>query len=559
MAVMQVLAGPETGKVYTVERERTILGRHPDCDIVLDVAAVSRQHARILRSGNAYFLEDLGSRNGTFINGRMIQAREMLKEGDRVKICDMDFAFHVGDADRNLPGEGSSMALIVDDEENGTSTKSTVMSTLDVSSSRSGAYLSARPEVKLRAMMEIANNLSRAVSLEAVLPKLLDSLFKIFLQADRGFIVLQESGGAPLVPKAVKHRRSDDEGTIRISRTIVRKAMESREAILSADAASDERFDMAQSIADFQIRSLICVPLIDSDGRALGVIQIDTLDQRNRFNSDDLEVLASIAAQAAAAIENAQLHERAVEQEVVQRDLDLARKVQRGMLPTQPPEVPGYHFFSFYQAARQVGGDYYDYVPLSGGRIAVVLGDVSGKGVAAAIVMAKLSGDVRFCLASENDPVQALRRVNTMLGDRRWEDRFVTFLLAILDPTGHEITVVNAGHMPPLLRRASGEVEEIGSNEAGVPLGVMDDAEYRAYRCKLDVGDSLTLYTDGISEAMNADNEFYRAERLRLALTDRNVALDELGKHILADVRRFVGGHTQNDDMCVTVFGRTDA
>jgi hypothetical protein len=332
------------------------------------------------------------------------------------------------------------------------------MSAFEISSSRSGTFLSVKPEVKLAAMMEIAHNLGKAVSLDDVLPKLLDSLFKIFLQADRGFIILQASENAPLVPKAVKHRRAANNETVRISKTIVRQAMSSKQAILSADAAADDRFDMAQSIADFHIRSLMCVPLVDSEERALGVIQIDTLDQRSRFCNDDLEVLASVASQAAIAIENAQLHEQAMKQQAVQRDLELAHKVQQGLLPAAPPEIPGYYFFNYYLPANQVGGDYYDYIPLPGGKMAVVVGDVSGKGVSAALLMAKLAGDVRFCLASERDHAEAVRRINAMFASSNWEDRFVTFVLAVLDPTAQEVTIVNAGNMPPLLRHSGGRV-----------------------------------------------------------------------------------------------------
>src|SRR5205085_1371889 len=145
----------------------------------------------------------------------------------------------------------------------------------------------------------------------------------------------------------------------------------SKEAILSADASTDQRFDQSESIADLRIRSVMCAPLVDNEGNALGVIQIDTGDQRHRFSQDDLDVLASVASQAAVAVDNAQLHEQALRQQAVERDLLLAHKVQRGLLPSQPPHIPGYHFFDFYEPANQVGGDYYDYIDLSGGRLAV--------------------------------------------------------------------------------------------------------------------------------------------------------------------------------------------
>jgi phosphoserine phosphatase RsbU/P len=310
---------------------------------------------------------------------------------------------------------------------------STVMSRLDASPRRPGAQLIVNPEVKLRAMIEISHSLGRAVALEEVLPKLLDSMFKIFVQADRGFIILRQGADGPLVPKAIKHRRPDQEDRVRISRTIISQVIESKEAILSADASNDLRFDSSQSIADLRIRSMMCVPLINNEDVALGAIQVDTADQRHRFSKDDLDVLVSIASQAAVAIDNAQMHEVALKQNAIERELELAHKVQRGLLPAAPPRAPGYDFFDFYESAYQVGGDYYDYVELDDNRLAIVLGDVSGKGVSAALLMAKLSGEVRYCLASEPTPAEAVNRINTAFCRSGWDDKFVTFILALLD------------------------------------------------------------------------------------------------------------------------------
>jgi serine phosphatase RsbU (regulator of sigma subunit) len=538
-----------------------VLGRHPECDIVLDAAAVSRQHAQILNDGDNYFVEDLHSRNGTFVNGRLVEGRHLLRDGDRLKICDLSFTFY-----RNSPSDDATQPALLqgtltagaeftDDEvQQG---NSTIMSKLDASPRRAGPLSIANPEVKLRAMIEIAHNLGKAVAMDEVLPKLLDSIFKIFVQADRGFVILRSSAEGPLVPKAIKHRRADMEDRVRISRTIIRQAMDSKEAILSADAATDMRFESSQSIADLRIRSVMCAPLIDSDGNALGVIQIDTLDQRQRFQADDLDVLVSIASQAAIAVDNAQMHETALRRQAVDRDLELANKVQRGLLPAHPPRVEGYHFFDFYESASQVGGDYYDYIDLPDHRLAVVLADVSGKGVSAALLMAKLSGEVRYCLASEPTPAAALDRINAAFCRSGWDDRFVTFILAVLDPVRHDVTVVNAGHMPPLLRLAAGQVESIGAQEAGVPLGIDSEAAYAQTTRKLAVGDSVTMFTDGISEAMNSNGALYGIDRLRKQVAGESANVSALGRQILDDVRRFVGGVSQSDDMCLACLGRT--
>jgi sigma-B regulation protein RsbU (phosphoserine phosphatase) len=554
MAILQIVNASGDSEQLQLPGDRNVMGRHPDCDLVLESASVSRQHAQIIREGAQYFVEDLHSRNGTFVNGQQIAGRKLLEDGDRLKICDLSFTFYTDQPSDRLRNTETAALALMDDEP--ASPTSSIMSKLDVSASHSGVRLTVNPEAKLRAMIEISQNLGKAVSLDEVLAKLLDSLFKIFLQADRGFVILRTGPEGVLVPKAIKHRRSDNEDQIRVSRTVVNQVMKTQEAVLSADAASDSRFDTSQSIADLRIRSMMCAPLVNNDGQSLGVIQIDTNDSRHRFQKDDLDVLASVASQAAIAVDNAQLHETTLKQQGMQRDLELAHKVQRGLLPSEPPQLPGYHFFDFYEPANQVGGDYYDYVELSNNRLAVVLGDVSGKGVSAALLMAKLSGEVRYCLASEPTPAEAVSRINASFSRSGWQDRFVTFILAVLDGKTNELTVVNAGHMAPLLRHSQGLVEEIGDEVAGLPLGVDADYQYDQYKRQIDPGDFLVLYTDGISEAMNIDNDLYGIERLRGQLDRSSVTVDDLGRLILDDVKRFVGGRPQSDDMCLACFGR---
>src|SRR6187399_2835423 len=307
MAFLELVKGSAAGSRFELDGDRSIIGRSADCEVPIDVPAVSRRHAAILRERGRYFIEDLQSRNGTILNDKRLTDRTPLDEGDLFVICDQEFRFHTGlgtgvlDPMRNL--EESSIAELVDDAKD--PTRASVMATFDVGNGSVSWGLSAKPEVKLAALIEISNNLAQTLAVEDILPKILDSLFKIFTQADRGFVVMRPRADGPLVPVAVKTRRAGDEERMRISRTIVEEAMKSRKAILSADAASDERFGMAQSIADFSIRSMMCAPMMGGDGQAIGVIQIDTLNQRSRFTDSDLEVLASVASQAAVSIDTA--------------------------------------------------------------------------------------------------------------------------------------------------------------------------------------------------------------------------------------------------------------
>jgi phosphoserine phosphatase RsbU/P len=558
MAFLELVRQGIPATRYAIERDRAIIGRNSDCDVPLDVAAVSRRHAAIVRERDSFFVEDLESRNGTFLNDERVMNRAPLRDGDQLLICGQTFRFH-GDhrAAATLDGDTSLLDLMEDDTTE--AARASVMATFEVGGGGSASWrLSAKPEVKLAALLEITNNLGKALSVDDILPKLLDSLFKIFVQADRGFVVMRPKPDGPLVPVAVKNRREGDEHRTRISRTIVEEAMNGRKAILSADASSDERFNMAQSIADFAIRSMICAPMIGTEGDALGVIQIDTLNQKSRFSDEDLEVLAGVASQAAVSLENAKMHEQVLAQRGLERDLELARRMQRALLPAHPPEVPGYVFFDYYQSARQVGGDYYDYVELPNDRFAVIVGDVAGKGVSAALLMARLSSDVRFLLASEDDPARAVQKINTGFSNADWQDKFVTMIVAVVDPKSSQLTLVNAGHMAPLLRRSGGVVEAVGEETAGLPLGVAADIEYEAVHRTLEPGDFVTIFTDGFSEAMNADRELYGIERLTEQVSSSAVSVTDLGKHILDDVRKFVDGYAQSDDMCLACFGRVD-
>ncbi|MEX0820292.1 MAG: SpoIIE family protein phosphatase, partial [Pirellulaceae bacterium] len=553
MAFLTANNGPQAGRRYDLDRPESVLGRHPECDVVIDVGAVSRYHCKVLSDGTTFSLEDLNSRNGTFLNEQVIEGRTPLEHGNLVRVCDVVFTFHERDQPSSSSDDSSYRAVMVDDESSD-SGGSTIMSKLDVRSSIHGPLLAASAEAKLSALIEITRSLSNTLSLDKVLPEALDSLFRIFVQADRGFVGMLDENGV-LVPRWTKLRREDSDDTIRVSRTIAKQVMETKEAILSADAASDVRFEMSQSIADFRIRSMMCAPLVDRDQNAFGILQIDTLDQRQRFKEGDLELLVSTAAQASIAISNAKMHEESLRQLSLERDLELAREVQQGFLPQAPPDLPDYTFYSYYRAANHIGGDYYDYVPLPNGNLAVIVADVVGHGVAAAMLMAKLSAEARYCLASEPEPAVAVTKLNHRLCQLNL-NRFVTFILAVIDPQTHEITIVNAGHMTPMYRHLDGSVEEPGQAEAGIPLGIVDGFEYKRASITLQPGELLTLYTDGLDEAANASGEQYSIERMRKRVRASDGTPEGTGEALVTDIRAHITGCPQHDDMCLVVLRR---
>jgi serine phosphatase RsbU (regulator of sigma subunit) len=424
--------------------------------------------------------------------------------------------------------------------------QSAVVTSLDVAS---GLRVEVLPEAKLRAVLAISSNLSNALDLAEVLPKILESLFAIFPQADRGFILLRDPDTGQMVTKAVRHRNPQEDDAPSISRTILDQAVQTGRAILSADARFDARFDPSQSIQARQIRSIMCVPMLSQTGESLGVLQLDTEDKLSQFRQEDLDVLVSAATQAARAVELAWLHQE-------RRDLETASQIQKSFLPGQRPQIQGLQFFDYYSSAREVGGDYYDYIRLPGNRLAVALGDVSGKGVSAALLMARLSAAVRFCLATEPTVAGAVCRLNAELTRAGSPDRFVTFVVAVLDLDTFALTLVNAGHMPPLCRRSwPAEVDDVGNQIVGIPLGVLD-RPYQDTVIPVQPGDTLILYTDGITEARNPKSELYGAERLREVVHRAPEGAEAVGMAILADVQSFAAGRPQSDDMTIVCFSR---
>lgn len=572
VAILQILKGKVPEQIIELNGDRVIMGRHPNCEIVLDNVAVSRYHAQILESHGFFYLEDLHSRNGTLLNGTAIEGRTELHENDTISICDIQMQFLLNyqdspdflDSSIQQTMEVSNASLrkethllaIDENSDEGVLDGSSIISQLDLNTS-SQLRISVKPEVKLHAVLEISQTLSRALKLDEVLPRILDGLFKIFAQADQGFIMLQSPERKKLVVKATKARRSEDEDSIRISTTIVRQAIMSGAAILSADAVEDDRFKMSESITSLRIRSMMCVPLVSHGGDILGVIQIATRDIGQQFNKDDLDVLVAITQQASLAVENAKLHEDLVKQRDIERDLEFAHQIQLGLLPHSRPKFKEYEFFDYYESAQSVGGDYFDYIKLPNGKLVVTLGDVAGKGVPAAILMARLYASARYQVLSKASADKALTELNTEIASSGVGLRFITFVMAVLDPKKHTVSLVNAGHMAPLLRKSeAGTVESVAQEKSGMPLGVLKEQTFHVETFTLEKGDTLVFYTDGVTEAMDEKNQLYHRDRLVKFIKSGPEEVEPLVKGILSDVDAFRQDKTQTDDICVVSFRR---
>ncbi len=341
---------------------------------------------------------------------------------------------------------------------------------------------------------------------------------ELFPQAERLFLVLVDPETKRLVRKAFKYRPAKkstfsssipaDEVPMSISRSIVNHVIGEKKAVLSQDAGADKNLPASALIADLKIRSVMCVPLLTPDREALGIIQLDTSD-RKQFVQEDLDVLAAVASQAAIAIQNAKMHESLLERDRVNRDLKLAEQVQKRFLPQSVPVISGFEFFAHYDPAYEVGGDYYDFVPLPGDRVAIALGDVSGKGMAAALMMAKFSGDTRYCILTEDSPAAAAVELNALLFSAGIEEKFITLSLSVLDTENRTLTIASAGHLPVMIRRGDGTVDEIGEEIVGFPLGIIPDSDYKQTEVSLNLGDVVAIFSDGVTDARNLREELY--------------------------------------------------
>jgi serine phosphatase RsbU (regulator of sigma subunit)/pSer/pThr/pTyr-binding forkhead associated (FHA) protein len=571
MPFLKKVTGDPAGQIINLDVDSLVIGRSPECHIVLDPHGVSRRHAEIRREGEAFIVADLRSRNRTKINNvDLLPGRDhTLKQGDRINICDVEFIFYVkhpNEVEKKPKPKPSDELVVTDGPEEST------IHELDASRADLLASM-VRPEAKLKAIIEITRNLSSAIEIDSVAPKVLDTLFDLFQQSERAFLILKDPESKKLIRKAFKHRPARttgrpalglgpairDEPPTSISRSIVNHVLDQRKAILSQDAGHDPNLPTSASIADLKIRSVMCVPLLTPDSQPLGILQLDTSD-RKQFGQEDLDLLVAVASQAAIAIQNARMHEDLLARERLDRDLRLAEQVQKRFLPQGVPEVAGFQFFAHYNAAYEVGGDYYDFVPLGMGRLAVALGDVSGKGVAAALMMAKFSGDTRYCILTEGAPGPAADALNGLLCAAGIEEKFITMSLGVLDLASRRLTLCSAGHLPVLIRRASGQVEEVGPAIAGFPLGILVESQYRQVDVTLEPGDVVVVYSDGVTDARNPANDPYDStvnHRLTRRVADSPGGPEAVGRAILQEIREFSAGQKQFDDITLVCYGPT--
>ncbi|MFN8058381.1 MAG: SpoIIE family protein phosphatase [Vicinamibacterales bacterium] len=534
-----------------------VIGRGTGVDLALRDRGVSSRHAMIRVADGISFVMDLGSQNGTFVNQRRIDKPVRLSDGDTMRFGDsvVEFSSVEPGADRPTAtstairfregGQGATRILLAVPAE---LTKGTGANA--ASDDAANAALARQSRLQDRLTKTLASSLVPADWLPAVV----DALFDFLPPAERVLVLL---GSDALDSMRLEASRVRDGSTtdVVISRTLLQRAIERREGLLFADLLLDKKYSEAESIRGAKLRSAMSVPLV-CDNEVYGVIQIDSRKAVAAFSQIDLRAVVAVASQLAVSLAYAKLHAKQLAQELLEHDLSLAQRVQRQFLPETLPVVQGYDFSVEYRSALAVGGDFYDFITLDRDRLAVIVGDVSGKGVSAAIYGAKLLAELRILARTHREPSRILAELNRVLAVTDREGMFATVVMVVLDPESDEVSVATAGHPLPLVRDRAGAVSALGQM-GPPPLGIDADASFEQHRFSLDDGDCLVLFTDGISEAPNPTGDLFGVDGLEKTIGGCRGDAEVVRTDVLDALDTFVDGHPQADDITLVCVNRS--
>ncbi|HLH19422.1 MAG TPA: SpoIIE family protein phosphatase [Bryobacteraceae bacterium] len=518
------------------------IGRHAENHLILRDSRASRTHARIVAEGGEYWLEDCGSRHGTFLNGRRV-ARAALRNADRI-----DF------------GAPDSYQLIF---------------ALDAAEMRRLMEQIAAPEghpgqgvganmAKLRAILDLARTLQSSFSVDDVLAQVVDAALAV-TGTERGFLMLRTAQG--LETRVARHRRGHKlrEDDLRVPREVLHRALQHRRELLSMNFDPVSAGTTAQnSIADLELRSVVCVPLVRiraGQGDATSVLKagaetVGLLYMDSRVAAADLaggnrELLQTLAIEASTVLENARLLEEERAKQQMEEELRLARTIQQSLLPGRVPEGGWLRAAGSSVASRQVGGDYFDVTNVAPHCWSAVVADVSGKGVASALLASLIQG----ALIAATDHPAALghrtERLNRFLLDRTGGEKYATVFYCLIMENG-ALHYVNAGHCAPLLVRPDGAHRTLEAT--AMPVGMLDGAEYAVAAERLERGDKIVIYTDGVSEAQNTAGEYFGKRRIReVAAAHAGAGCADVHRALQDAVAAFTEGAAQTDDITLLV------
>lgn len=525
------------------------IGRAGSCEVQVAAPSVSREHAEIAGEGEQMFIRDLGSRNGTWVNGNRIAGRTQLRPGDRVEIGGV--LLGVESDSVSAPSPQTIFARDAD------MAASAAINWREIYGGAPPTNAGAAAVKKLnlfQVLAEAGDLLTAQLQLEELLESILD-LVERGVSAERAVLLLVEDGTGEPVVRASRIKGSSEE-QIMLSKTMVEKVMTERTSILTLDAKEDPRFEKQQSIILQGTRSAMAAPLFDNEN-VIGVLYADTTDAALRYSKDELRAFTILANLIGVKITQATLASVQEANRAVQQELATAKTILNRILPAADElcQVPGYEVCAFQEPCLTVGGDLFDCRRLADGRTAVIMGDVTGKGLGAALLVSNIMASLELLLDEVDDPVKVVSRLNRQV--HRFTDpvHFATFFLGLLDPATGELTFVNAGHNPPLVVTTDGELSEVPST--GIPVGMFEDMEYTSGTVTLAPGTFILLYSDGIPEAETPDGAEYGMERLEQLLIDRRAdGATGMVDAIQTDVASFLGEHPPTDDVTMLLVRR---
>ena len=510
MADLQILTPDGKRRTVPLTETRITLGRAPTCDLSYpDDVGLSRQHLSIEQENGVHYLTDLGSKNGTVHNGTRVTGRTLLSPGDRMMAGHLILSMAgqktppAMSGSRRLPE--SANATVIFTEQIEATAAATVTSELSlIIQGKEPKEKSAESFNTVSALIRAGNELSGPG--QKSLPELFQFILQLAIEtvrAERGVLFTLE--GEKLLLQATR-----GEGFV-ISNSVRDRVLNKKESILVRDTASDDAFRESRSIIESNIRTLMAVPLQTRDCM-VGLLYVDSPSRARQFSKDDLNLLTVMANVAAIRIEQSRYAEMEKEREVLERELNQAAAIQRQYLPTEAPAIPGLDLAGFNAPCRTVGGDYFGFFPYADGSVALVLGDVSGKGMPASLMMMGLQARAEVLLREPGTLSSAVTRLNRLTAQHCPAGKFITLFLCCLNPKTGKLTYANAGHNPPVIVRANGSAEKL--TDGGPVLGIMPEMEYGQFETTLYPGDVLAVYSDGITEAATPADEEFETENL---------------------------------------------
>jgi serine phosphatase RsbU (regulator of sigma subunit) len=517
------------------------IGRAPSNQLSYPNAiGLSREHLIIESKGSQWFARDLGSTNGSLVNGERIKEARVLRSGDQIKAGPVSIVYRENE-------KPSAQTIVFSGEMPDTAGVTTIAESLRglvaEESEEGGRHM--------RALITAGRELATHLPLDKLFDLILD-LSSEAAGAPRGMLMTLENGELQV--------RSTKGPALRISSHVCDMVVQERRSLLVRDAMADSALAAHASIVINQIHSMIAVPLQTED-RVIGLIYLDSSDSINKFTKQDLSLLTVMANMAAVRIENARLAEVEQAERLRARELEHAATIQRSMLPSKFPPFPDRSDFDLHAAmvpAKEVGGDLFDFFLLDGEHLGFVLGDVSGKGVPAALFMAIVRTLLRAAAHHEASPGACLTYMNQSLVEQNSSEMFVTLFYGILNTATGVLEYCNAGHNPPYAISPAGQVREL-NERCGPMLGVFEGFDYKSKKTELQPGEAVLVFTDGVTEACNKGGEFYGEARLESYLAAHaSQPVEQLVRGVHSEIERFEAGARRADDITVLALRRSN-